>query len=192
MGRCLSPIVVLLILLGIAPFASAENPKVLIQTSKGSISVELFPDQAPKSVENFLDYVDDGFYDGTVFHRVIPGFMIQGGGYTRDLVKKPTGAPIANEADNGLKNERGTLAMARTGVPHSATAQFFINLTGNAFLDHRSKDASGWGYAVFGKVTDGMEVVDEIAQVPTGAAGPFRKDAPKETIVIEEITRVGG
>ncbi len=141
---------------------------------------------------NFLAYVDAGFYDGTIFHRVIPDFMIQGGGFTADLEKKATRDPIPNEADNGLKNERGTLAMARTNDPNSATAQFFINHKDNAFLDHSGKNPRGWGYAVFGRVTDGMSVVDAIATTPTGAKGMFPKDVPLETIVIEKASRSDG
>lgn len=172
--------------------ALAANPQVNLQTNKGLIVIELYPDQAPQSVANFLAYVDAGFYDGTIFHRVIPDFMIQGGGFTADLEKKETRAPIPNEADNGLKNERGTLAMARTNDPHSATAQFFINHKDNAFLDHSGKTPRGWGYAVFGRVTDGMSVVDAIAATPTGGKGMFPKDVPLETIVIEKATRSDG
>jgi len=171
--------------------ALAENPKVSMQTSQGTIVLELDAEKAPKSVENFLAYVDDGYYDGTIFHRVIEGFMVQGGGFTQDMKKKATRDPIENEADNGLKNERGTIAMARTSAPHSATAQFFINHKDNAFLDHKSKDRRGWGYAVFGKVTDGMDVVDTIATIPTGAKGPFPKDVPQTTVVIEKVSRIG-
>jgi cyclophilin family peptidyl-prolyl cis-trans isomerase len=176
----------------LAGAALAENPKVSMQTSEGTMTLELYPDKAPKSVENFLAYVDDGYYDGTVFHRVIEGFMIQGGGFTPDMEKKASGDPIDNEADNGLKNERGTIAMARTSDPHSATAQFFINHQDNPFLDHTAKDPRGWGYAVFGRVTDGMDVVDAIAITPTGAMGPFSKDVPETTVVIEKVSRIGG
>ncbi|WP_444816243.1 peptidylprolyl isomerase [Stutzerimonas frequens] len=144
---------------------AAENPRVLLTTSLGEIELELEAEKAPISVENFLGYVDSGFYDGTVFHRVIPGFMIQGGGFGEGLNQKPTKAPIKNEADNGLHNVRGTVAMARTQNINSATSQFFINHRDNDFLDHGSRD---FGYAVFGKVVRGMEVVDQIAQVPTG------------------------
>jgi peptidyl-prolyl cis-trans isomerase B (cyclophilin B) len=158
----------------------------------GEIRIELLPEIAPKTVANFIALADKGFYDGTQFHRVIPGFMIQGGGFDQGMSQKPTHEPIKNEADNGLQNKRGTIAMARTNDPDSATAQFFINLKDNTFLNHRSKDTRGWGYAVFGKVTDGMDVVDEIAATPTGAGGPFRKDVPKTPVVIEQITRVGG
>ena len=181
-----------LLTLTLAGAALAANPKVNMQTNKGLIVIELYPDQAPQSVANFLAYVDAGFYDGTIFHRVIPDFMIQGGGFTADLEKKATRDPIPNEADNGLKNERGTLAMARTNDPNSATAQFFINHKDNAFLDHSGKNPRGWGYAVFGRVTDGMSVVDAIATTPTGAKGMFPKDVPLETIVIEKASRSGG
>jgi len=192
MRRLLASAAILLILLGTAPAAFADNPKLRIETTRGPITVELYPDQAPITVENFLAYVDAGFYDGTVFHRVIERFMIQGGGFDKAMRKKTTRAPIRNEADNGLKNNRGTFAMARTMEPHSATAQFFINHKDNGFLNHKSKDRRGWGYAVFGKVTDGMAVVDEIAATPTGAGGPFSKDVPQETVVIEKITRLDG
>lgn len=158
---------------------------VVFKTSHGEFTVELYPDQAPVTVENFLTYVDDGFFDGTIFHRVIPGFMIQGGGFTPEMQQKPTRAPIKNEADNGVKNERGTLAMARTQQKDSATAQFFINLTDNAFLDHGARD---FGYAVFGKVTEGMDVVDTIGTVKTGNRGGHG-DVPTETVTIESVRR---
>jgi peptidylprolyl isomerase/peptidyl-prolyl cis-trans isomerase B (cyclophilin B) len=163
------------------------NPRVLIETSKGNITVELFPGNAPQSAANFLGYAKSGFYDGTIFHRVIPGFMIQGGGMTPDMTEKPKGAPIQNEADNGLKNLRGTLAMARTGDPHSATSQFFINVADNYFLNHRGKSVEGWGYAVFGKVVDGMDVVDAIVAVPSGNRGPYG-DVPAEPVVMKHVT----
>ena len=190
MWRLLATASTLLILLGTIPTAFADNPKVLITTSKGPITLELDRDKAPVTVDNFLTYVDEGYYDGTIFHRVIKGFMVQGGGFTKAFEKKPTHDPIKNEADNGLKNDRGTIAMARTSNPNSATAQFFINHKDNDFLNHRSKDARGWGYAVFGKVTDGMDVVDEIAATPTGPGGPFPKDAPETTILIEKVSRI--
>lgn len=155
------------------------NPVVIMSTSKGDIKIELYQDKAPISVENFLGYVNDGFYDDTIFHRVINNFMVQGGGIGSDMKQKPTKAPIKNEADNGLKNERGTLAMARTGVVDSATSQFFINQVDNSFLDHGARD---FGYAVFGKVIDGMDVVDEIAAVKTGPG-----DVPQEVILIKSI-----
>jgi peptidyl-prolyl cis-trans isomerase A (cyclophilin A)/peptidyl-prolyl cis-trans isomerase B (cyclophilin B) len=174
------------------PAADAEKAtasKVLIKTNLGDMTVELYPDKSPKSVENFLAYVNSGFYDGTVFHRVIDNFMIQGGGFTRDLHQKPTKPAITNEAKNGLSNTRGTLAMARTGDPNSATAQFFINVVDNPRLDFTS-DANGatWGYAVFGKVTSGLDVVDKIKAVPTGAQGPFKSDVPVTPVVIEKIS----
>jgi cyclophilin family peptidyl-prolyl cis-trans isomerase len=163
------------------------NPRVLIETSKGNITVEVFPGQAPQSAANFLGYVKDGFYDGTIFHRVIPNFMVQGGGMLPDMTEKPKGTPIQNEADNGLKNLRGTLAMARTGDPHSATSQFFINVADNAFLNHRGKSPEGWGYTVFGQVVDGMNVVDTIVSVPRGNRGPHG-DVPVEPIVMQRAT----
>ncbi len=172
----------------ITPAAGASaNPRVLIETSKGAITVEVFPTQSPKSSENFLGYVRNGFYDGTVFHRVIPGFMIQGGGMTVDMTEKPNGQPIANEADNGLKNLRGTLAMARTMDPHSASSQFFINVADNGFLDHRGKSTQGWGYAVFGQVVEGMDVVDAIVAVPRGRRGPH-DDVPLEAVVMQRVS----
>jgi len=158
---------------------------VVLATSLGDITVELFEDDAPGTVANILQYVDEGFYDGTIFHRVIPGFMVQGGGLTAEMAKKATRAPIANEADNGLKNLRGTLAMARTAEVHSATAQFFINLADNHFLDHGGRD---FGYAVFGKVAEGMDVVDAIAAVKTGTVRGHQ-DAPLEPVVIEAARR---
>jgi cyclophilin family peptidyl-prolyl cis-trans isomerase len=163
--------------------AAAGNPKVEMETSKGKIVIELFPANAPETVKNFLNYVDTKFYDGTIFHRVIPNFMIQGGGFTADMKTKPAGAPIKNEADNDLKNDRGTIAMARTGDPHSATAQFFINTVNNDFLNHKSKTQQGWGYVVFGKVISGMEVIDAISAVKTVTRGNYR-DVPAETIEI--------
>ncbi len=165
--------------------ALAANPMVELKTNQGEIVVEVFADKAPKSAENFVQYVKDGFYDGTVFHRVIDGFMVQGGGFDADLKQKSTRAPIENEAKNGLKNERGTLAMARTADPHSASAQFFINLVPNAFLDYPSRD--GWGYAVFGKVVKGMDVVDKIAKVQTANRG-FHQNVPVEAVVIESAS----
>jgi len=166
-----------------ANMAAAGNPKVELETSKGKIVIELLPEKAPETVKNFLNYVDAKFYDGTIFHRVIPNFMIQGGGFTADMKIKSAGAPIKNEADNGLKNERGTIAMARTNDPHSATAQFFINSVDNDFLNHKSKTQQGWGYVVFGKIITGMDVVDTISAVKTVTSGRFR-DVPAETIEI--------
>lgn len=169
-----------------APAASA-NPQVLLKTSLGDITVELFAKESPISTANFLEYVNSKFYDGTIFHRVIPGFMIQCGGMDKDMQEKSNKrAPIKNEADNGLKNRRGTLAMARTMEVNSATSQFFINLKDNEFLDNGYRD---FGYAVFGKVTSGMEVVDKIAQVPTGSHG-FHQDVPRTTITIESATEI--
>ena len=163
------------------------NPRVLIETSKGNITVELFANNAPVTVKNFLSYVNSGFYDGVIFHRVIPGFMIQGGGMLPDMSEKPRGTPIQNEADNGLKNLRGTLAMARTMDPHSAGSQFFINVADNYPLNHRGKSVEGWGYAVFGQVVEGMEVVDAIVAVPRGSVGPH-DDVPLEPVVMKKVT----
>ena len=170
------------------PDTASEPVHIIIFTSKGDITLELYPDKAPKTVENFLAYIDEGFYEGTVFHRVINGFMIQGGGFDGDFKRKKTRSPVENEADNGLKNLRGTIAMARTAEPHSATAQFFINHKNNTALDYPSRD--GWGYCVFGKVTAGMDVVDEIAKMPTGSNKFIRRDVPKETIEIKKVTVV--
>ncbi len=170
-----------------APGASAAKaPRVLMKTSLGEITIELYPDKAPITVKNFLDYVDAKFYDGTIFHRVIPGFMNQGGGFTADMQQKPTRAPIKNEAGNGLKNTVGTVAMARTGVVDSATAQFFINTADNAFLDHRDETAPGFGYAVFGKVVNGIDVVKKIAAVPTANKGGLQ-NVPVTAVVIESV-----
>ncbi|HZR83218.1 MAG TPA: peptidylprolyl isomerase [Candidatus Binatia bacterium] len=164
-----------------------RNPVVVIATSLGNIEVELYPKQAPESVKNFLSYAESGQYDGTIFHRVIKDFMIQGGGMTPDMKQKPTKAPIKNEADNGLKNSLGTIAMARTSDPDSATAQFFINTKDNAFLDFKSKTPQGWGYAVFGKVTSGMDVVRKIEAVSTTNKG-MHQDVPSEPVVIKSVT----
>ncbi|MDD9892548.1 MAG: peptidylprolyl isomerase [Gammaproteobacteria bacterium] len=158
-----------------------------MSTNMGDIHIELAEDKAPKTVANFLGYVEDKHYDGTVFHRVISNFMIQGGGFTEDMRQKKTKAPVQNEADNGLGNKRGTIAMARTSAPHSATSQFFINVVDNDFLNFKSKNSNGWGYAVFGTVVKGMDVADKIRAVPTGPAGPFRRDAPRETVVINSV-----
>jgi peptidyl-prolyl cis-trans isomerase B (cyclophilin B) len=165
------------------------DPVVEVSTNHGTFTIQLDPAKAPLSVANFLAYVDDHFYDGTIFHRVIPTFMIQGGGYDTKLERKATKPAVQNEATNGLKNTRGTVAMARTGDPHSATAQWFVNVTDNAFLDHTGKNDQGWGYAVFGKVTDGMDVVDKIKGVETGRSGPFSKDAPQQQVVIQSVRR---
>ena len=156
-------------------------------TSKGVIKLELDAEKAPITVANFLEYVKSGHFEGTIFHRVIPGFVIQGGGLQSGMREKPTNAPIENEADNGLKNLTGTICMARTNDPHSATSQFFINLKDNSFLDHTGKNAQGWGYAVFGKVTEGMDLVEAIAAVRTGNAG-YHQDVPVEDIVIEKVS----
>ena len=190
------PLLPLLGLLISTPLPAKETPKmteptqVKLETSLGTITVQLDSAKAPASTENFIAYVKSGHYDGTIFHRVIPGFMAQGGGFTADFKQKPTNAPIKNEADNGLKNKRGTIAMARTSDPHSATAQFFINYVDNGFLDYKSSTPSGWGYAVFGEVTDGMDVVDQMAKVPTGPGGPMPTDVPKTAIVIQKATVV--
>ncbi|HEY8517228.1 MAG TPA: peptidylprolyl isomerase [Candidatus Binatia bacterium] len=165
---------------------TGKNPVVVISTSMGDIEAELYPDEAPETVKNFLSYAEDGHYDGTIFHRVIKGFMIQGGGLTPDMNQKPTKAPIKNEADNGLKNVTGTLAMARTSVPDSATSQFFINVKDNGFLDFKSKTPQGWGYAVFGKVISGMDVVHKIENVQTTSKG-MHQDVPAEPVVIKSI-----
>ena len=157
---------------------------VILHTNHGAITIELDAARAPKSAANFLEYVRSGHFDNTLFHRVIDGFMIQGGGFTPDFKQKPTRAPIENEANNGLKNKRYSVAMARTSDPHSATAQFFINVADNAFLDHRSPDANGWGYAVFGRVVGGTDVVDHIKGLPTGKRGTHQ-DVPTQDVVIE-------
>jgi len=181
---------ILLILLAlIAPLSAlAANPAVEFKTSFGTFVIELYPDKAPISVDNFLKYVKDGAYNGTIFHRVMDGFMIQGGGFDEKMVQKPTRAPIQNEAKNGLKNEAGTVAMARTSDPHSASAQFFINLVNNTSLDYPSRD--GWGYAVFGKVTQGLDVVQMIAKVPTANVGGHQH-VPRKPVIIESANIVG-
>jgi len=167
--------------------AHAANPQVEMKTNLGSFTLELYPDKAPKTVENFLKYVKSGFYKGTVFHRVIDNFMIQGGGFDTNLREKETFGPIQNEANNGLKNEIYTIAMARTNNPNSATAQFFINAKDNAFLDHTGPTPRGWGYAVFGKVVKGQETVMKIAKVKTGPRDPLPSDVPLENVVIEDV-----
>jgi cyclophilin family peptidyl-prolyl cis-trans isomerase len=173
------------------PLQAAAAPTAIIHTSMGDITIELFPDKAPVTVGNFVNYAKSGFYDGTIFHRVISNFMIQGGGFTPDMIKKPTGEPIANEANNGLSNERGTIAMARTNQPHSATAQFFINVQDNPNLDYTGESSSrAWGYAVFGRVTGGMDVVDRIRSVQTASKPPFA-DVPVEPVVIESVEIIG-
>lgn len=165
----------------------SAQPIVKMETNKGSIVIELNSEKAPISTENFLNYVRDGFYEQTIFHRVIPNFMIQCGGFTAEMAQKKTRAEIKNEADNGLKNLRGTLAMARTQVVDSASSQFFINLADNDFLNHQGKAPNGYGYAVFGQVTEGMDIVDEIAKVSTGNNGPHQ-DVPNEAIIIESVS----
>ena len=182
----------LLCLVPTLAFAAGEGkPRVRLETNKGAIVVELDAAKAPKTVENFLRYTREKYYDGLIFHRVIKGFMVQGGGVTIDYREKPKHEPIANEAGNGLKNLRGTVAMARTGEVDSATGQFFINHKDNAFLDHKDKTAAGFGYCVFGRVVEGMDIVDAIANIPTGAGGPFSQDVPKEPVMIRKATVVG-
>lgn len=171
--------------LAAAPSKNVKPVQVALTTSLGKIVLELDEKKTPNTVANFLGYVKKGHYNGLVFHRVISGFMIQGGGFDKNMEEKPTGAPIENEADNGLANLRGTIAMARTNDPHSATAQFFINVTDNAMLDFKSKSVQGWGYAVFGKVVAGMDVVDKIRAVPTGSKGMFQ-DVPQTPVIIEK------
>jgi len=165
-------------------------PIVNMQTNLGTIVIELNAEKAPKTVDNFLRYVNEGFFNGTIFHRVIKNFMIQGGGFTKDYKRKPTHNPLENEANNGLTNVRGTIAMARTGDPHSATAQFFINVKNNTFLDYRGATRRGWGYAVFGQVIDGMDVVDKIRETKTGRGGPFGQDVPQTPVIIEKVSVV--
>ncbi|MBH0096006.1 peptidyl-prolyl cis-trans isomerase [Psychrobacter sp. NZS113] len=162
-------------------------PVVELDTSMGAIVIELNEEKAPKTVENFLNYVKSGQYDGTIFHRIIDGFMIQGGGMDAEMNEKPTNAPVENEADNGLKNDKGTIAMARTQDPHSATSQFFVNVKDNDFLNHTGKNMQGWGYTVFGKVTSGMDVIEKMKSVPTGRFG-MHADVPKEPVVINSAT----
>ena len=173
-----------------AESTATENVKVLFETTMGNFTIELDMENAPNTGANFLAYVDDGYFVDTTFHRVIPSFMVQGGGITADMADKPSKrAPIENEAKNGLKNDRGTLAMARTGDPHSATSQFFINHADNGFLNHTAESMQGWGYAVFGKVSEGMDIVDEIAKVPTGDKGGHQ-NVPLETITITAVSRL--
>jgi peptidyl-prolyl cis-trans isomerase B (cyclophilin B) len=185
-------ILVSMFVLVVATFAGAghalsDRPQVTLETSKGTIVLGLYPDEAPKTVANFLNYARWGHYDGTIFHRVIPDFMIQGGGFTPKMKQKLTEMPIENEADNGLKNDRGTVAMARTQDPHSASAQFFINTKNNTFLNHKSKTTEGWGYTVFGGVIQGMDVVDAISKVKTGTRGSM-ENVPIEPVVITKVT----
>ncbi len=166
-----------------------QNPRVAMETTMGTILLELYPQKAPKTVTNFLEYVDSGFYNDTIFHRVIDGFMIQGGGFTEDFTKKTTRSPIINEADNMLRNKVGMIAMARTNDPHSATSQFFINVSNNSSLDYREKTNRAWGYAVFGRVVRGMDVVKKIKSVATGNKGGYQ-NVPVTPVVIKSVTRV--
>jgi cyclophilin family peptidyl-prolyl cis-trans isomerase len=181
----------LLALLALATLAAegalAADPRVELKTNRGAIVIELNQAKAPKTVANFLQYVKDGHYNGTVFHRVIDGFMVQGGGFDKDMKQKPTRATVENEAANGLKNDYGTIAMARTPDPHSASAQFFINVKNNDFLNYREPTPQGYGYTVFGKVVSGMDIVDKIAKVPTANAGPHQ-NVPREPVVVESVT----
>ena len=165
---------------------AAAKPIVTFKTSMGDFTVQLEPEKAPETVANFLQYVRDGHYNGTIFHRVIAKFMVQGGGFTEDFRQKPTRGPIPNEADTSLPNERGTVSMARTGDPHSATAQFFVNVVYNKFLDHTAKNQTGWGYTAFGRVIKGMNIVGRIARTETGSKGPY-SDVPLESITIEKV-----
>ena len=187
-----SALFVTMAVFGLAALAPAQEgaPSVILVTTMGEIVIELDQENAPDSVGNFLQYVDAGFYNGTIFHRVIDRFMIQGGGFTEDMTQKKTRSPIGNEADNGLSNVRGTVAMARRGDPHSASAQFFINTVDNTSLDHRDKTVQGWGYTVFGTVVEGMDVVDDISAVSTSNQGAFR-DVPREPVIIVEAKRRG-
>ena len=187
MKRCLWMMILALWMSAGLSLAAEPLPRVKLTTSQGDIVVELDSAAAPKTVENFLSYVKDGYFDGLIFHRVIAGFMIQGGGFDADMKRKPSRPPIANEADNGLSNRTGTLAMARTADPHSASAQFFINVKDNDFLDHRNKTSQGWGYCVFGRVISGMEVVRAIENVPTTSRSGMR-DVPKVPVVIKQAT----
>ena len=189
MKKTLGMLIVAVLCITHSVWADAPNPRVRLETNRGVIVLELDPKAAPKTVENFLQYVQDGFYNGTIFHRVIKGFMVQGGGFTQDLRQKPTLNPITNEADNGLKNRRGTIAMARTNDPHSATAQFFVNTVDNGFLDNRGKMADTWGYCVFGKVVEGMNNVDAIETLSTTTKSGFR-DVPVSTVIIEQVVVV--
>jgi peptidyl-prolyl cis-trans isomerase B (cyclophilin B) len=186
-GMILTVFLIVLTFSAGATAALSDKPQVIIETTKGVIVLELYPDEAPNTVNNFLSYTRWGHYDGTIFHRVIPDFMIQGGGLTPDMKKKITEMPIKNEADNGLKNDRGTVAMARTSNPHSATDQFFINTKYNKSLDHKSKTSQGWGYTVFGKVIEGMDVVDVISKVKTGKKS-YMSDVPVEPVIITKMS----
>lgn len=178
----------LVIFMSVTGIAQAANPQVKIETTQGDFTVELYPEKAPKTVENFLQYVREGFYKDTIFHRVIQGFMIQGGGISKDLKEKKTRAKVGSEANNGLKNQLGTIAMARTADPDSATAQFFINLNDNRFLDFKGLTPNEYGYTVFGKVVDDLDTVVKIGAQPTGANAMFPSDAPKQAVVIKTIS----
>lgn len=191
MNRYAYALLSLLLLLPPAHAQTAQAPRVELQTSMGTIVLELNAKAAPATVENFLQYVRGGHYNGTIFHRVINGFMIQGGGFSADFRQLPTRAPVRNEADNGLRNERGTIAMARTPDPHSATAQFFINVVDNPGLDFKAPTPGGFGYAVFGRVVAGMDVVDRIRAVPTGSGGPFPRDVPQVPVLIQKALVAG-
>lgn len=182
-------LIVFILLFTITSNIQAETTMVKMDTNQGTIMLELDADNAPNTVANFLTYAKEGFFDGTVFHRVISNFMIQGGGFTEDMNQKTVHDPIKNEANNGLKNDNGTIAMARTGDPHSATAQFFINVKDNDFLNFSSETAQGWGYAVFGKVTEGMDIVEKIKAAETTTKGPYQ-DVPVEPIIIEKVSIV--
>jgi len=182
-------LLVFILFFSITSNIQAETTMVKMDTNQGTIMLELDADSAPNTVANFLTYAKEGFFDGTIFHRVISNFMIQGGGFTEDMNQKTTHDPIKNEANNGLKNDNGTIAMARTGDPHSATAQFFINVKDNDFLNFSSETPQGWGYAVFGKVTEGMDVVEKIKGVPTTTKGPYQ-DVPQDPVIIEKVTIV--
>ncbi len=188
MKQILLPVLFLVMMTGISTGQENQvsSPQIVMETSKGEIVLVLYPDKAPLTVKNFINYVDAGFYNGTIFHRVIPGFMLQGGGFSQNMQKKTTMKPVKNEADNGLKNDRGTIAMARTQDPHSASSQFFINTVDNAFLNYKGQTTAGWGYAVFGKVIKGMEVVDAISKVETGTHQKYR-DVPKTAVVIIKV-----
>jgi len=188
MSRFLRLLTLFLVYLTAQPLLAADTVRVRMQTNAGDIVLELDRDNAPITVKNFLGYVESGFYDGTVFHRVIDDFMIQGGGYDEQLNKKETGPAIRNEATNGLKNVRGSIAMARTGVIHSATAQFFINVKDNPALNYQNPSPRGFGYAVFGKVVDGMQTVDRIRKSRTGPSGRFRSDVPRPAIIINKVS----
>jgi len=173
--------------LGLNPAYSADNPQVVMSTNIGDVVIELNAEKAPNSVKNFLEYVESGFYSGVIFHRVIKNFMNQAGGFDEKFQQKPTKKSIQNEANNGLLNSKGTIAMARTSDPHSASSQFFINMNDNKFLDFKSKDAQGWGYAVFGKVVLGLDIMETLNNMPTGPSGRFANDVPKKMVVIKSI-----